>query len=219
MDRLVIFDMDGLMVDTETVSYRAWHEVMKEIGIDFTRKEFDLTLGKNNRDIAGIIKGIYGEGVQVDELFLKKIDLAQRMIEERLDPMPGLFELFDYLDENGYRKVVATSSHFTRAEFIVEKLGLTGRIDGMITGDKISKGKPDPEIFLKAADIAGAKYENSIVLEDSRSGLQGAVSAGMRCIFVPDFTLPDDEIRDMAYRIVPSLADVPSVLEEAAWML
>jgi beta-phosphoglucomutase-like phosphatase (HAD superfamily) len=89
----------------------------------------------------------------------------------------------------------------------------------MVTGDQISRGKPDPEIFLKAAEIAGAKNENSIVLEDSRSGLQGARSAGMRCIFVPDFTLPDDEITNIAYRIVPSLADVPSVLEESTWIL
>ena len=219
MDRLIIFDMDGLMVDTETVSFRAWREVMKEVGIDFTRKEFDFTLGKNNRDIAVIIKGIYGEDVPVGELFVKKIDLAQRMIEEKLDPMPGLFELFDYLEKNGYGRVVATSSHRKRAEFIVEKLGLKDRIDGMVTGDQISKGKPDPEIFLKAAEIAGAKNENSIVLEDSRSGLQGARSAGMRCIFVPDFTLPDDEITNIAYRIVPSLADVPSVLEESTWIL
>lgn len=218
MDRLVIFDMDGLMVDTETVSFKAWREVMKEIGIDFTRKEFDLTLGKNNRDIAVIIKGIYGEGVPVDELFVKKIQLAQKMIEEKLDPMPGLFELFDYLDENRYKKVVATSSHRTRAEFIVEKLGLNDRIDGMVTGDQIKRGKPDPEIFLRAAEIAGAKNENSIVLEDSRTGLYGAKSAGMRCIFVPDFTEPDDEIKEIAFSIVNSLAEVPALLEKASWL-
>lgn len=218
MDRLVIFDMDGLMVDTETVSFRAWREVMKEVGIDFTRKEFDFTLGKNNRDIAVIIKGIYGEDVPVDELFVKKIALAQRMIEDRLDPKPGLFELFGYLEANGYRRVVATSSHRTRAEFIVKKLGLKDRIDGMVTGDQIKRGKPDPEIFLRAAEIAGAKNENSIVLEDSRTGLYGARDAGMRCIFVPDFTEPDEEINDIAFSVVRSLAEVPAVLESASWL-
>lgn len=216
-ERLVIFDMDGVMVDTETISYAAWKETMEGVGIALTRKEFDQTLGRNHKDIIGIYRDIYGQHLPVEELFETKILISRRMIDERLDVKEGLYGLFDYLEEKGYRKVVATSSTKERAHHILEKIGVDSRVDGIITGDDITKGKPDPEIFLRAAELVGVKTENAIILEDSKSGLVGAVSAGIRCIFIPDLTPADSEVESWSYRVLTSLKQVPRVLEEAAW--
>jgi len=210
---LVIFDMDGLMVDTEILHFAAWKSVLNEVGIDYQKEIFRLTIGRTKSDTDMILKQCYGEEIDINDLHTKKSRLIESMLSERVDVKPGLYELFDYLEIHGMKKVVATSSPKKLAEYILDKINVLTRIDGLITEDDIVCGKPDPEIFLKALNFANAKAGSAIILEDSKYGLMSAVQAGIRCIFVPDQLPADDEILSWAYRIAISLHDVPDILK------
>lgn len=206
---LVIFDMDGLMLDTETVAKRAWQEIGKVYNYDISEEFLLGLLGMNKKSVAGEFRKQFGEDFPFDDIYIEQGKCVNRIIEEEgLGIKEGLTELLDYLTENKIKKAVATSSIRERAEKLLSIAGVLDKYDRVICGDEVTKGKPDPEIFLTACEKLNVNPKNAVVLEDSERGLEAAVAGGIRCILVPDLVEPSEKHTKLAYSKVKSLTEV-----------
>lgn len=206
---LVIFDMDGLMLNTEALTIKAWQEIGKLYNYDIS-KEFLLgLLGMNKKSIAAQFQKNFGDKFSFDYMYSEQGKCINRIIEEEgLGVKKGLNELLDYLTRNKIKKAVATSSARERAEKLLSKAGVLDNYDKVICGDEVTKSKPDPEIFLTACEKLNVDPSNAIVLEDSERGLEAAVAGGMRCILVPDLVEPSEKYVKLAHSKVKSLIEV-----------
>lgn len=206
----VIFDMDGLMLDTERLAPRAWIDAAQAMGV-----EFDLTLtqpmvGRNFRDCQSIIADHYGPSYPTADL-MKAWHVAYDAIvaREGIALKEGLVELLDWLEDAGIPKAVATSTRRDRAQAKLGAKALLPRFTGLVGGDEVTRGKPAPDIFLAAARLLGQPAEGCIVLEDSEPGVRAALAAGMVPIMVPDMHLPSADLIALEPLILASLAEVP----------
>lgn len=211
---LVIFDMDGLMFDTERIYYKAWQESAAAYGYSITWEIYVQIVARNSRYIEKVLKGILGEALPYELICEGKRAIADQIIaEEGIIKKEGLVELLDYLDKKGIKKAVATSSMREKALRYLELGEIKERFDWIICGSDVEESKPNPEIFLKVAHHFGIAPEACMVLEDSRLGIQAAKAAGMMGIFIPDLVQADEEILANASKEVASLRDVITLLE------
>lgn len=213
--KLVIFDMDGLMFDTEVVSKRAWREVGKLNNYDITQ-EFLLTLlGRNKKSVEEEFKKLFGDDFPFDSMYSKQGKHANSIIEnEGLGIKEGLIELIDHLKEKKIKIAVATSTSRDRAEKLLSLAGVLDKFDKILCGDEVTKSKPDPEIFLTVCENLDVEPCNALVLEDSEKGLEAAVAGGIKCIVVPDLVEPSEKHVSMAHSKVKSLKEVIEMFSE-----
>ena len=213
MIEAVIFDMDGLMVDTERLAKRFWFMALEEFGASLTDDEYLGIVGRNVNDSSKVLKGVLGADFPVDKCRARMRELYYADIAENGLPVkPGLLELVDFLKAQSIEYAVATS---TARDITTRKLELTDlapHFKTIVAGDEVTNGKPDPEIFLKAAGLLAAAPEKTVVLEDSYSGIRAAHAAGMTPIMVPDLAPPTDEMRSLAYAVVPTLIEAKKVI-------
>lgn len=189
---LAIFDMDGLMLDTEPISVEGWQEAGRQLGYTFTPELFDRLFGCGRTLCQQRMEAHFGSGFDFEMAYAIRTDYTQRYIEQHgVVVKPGLFALLDLLDELGIKKCVATSTDRSRAEYLLRISGLESRFDAITGGDSVVKGKPDPEIFLTAAAAFHVPPRDCIVLEDSITGAEAAYNGGMRALLVPDLSPPD----------------------------
>ena len=207
--KAVIFDMDGLMVDSERLGRLGWFEAGQKWGYPITDKEYALVTGRTVRDAVGIFKGIFGDDFPFHELREHRVNYEHDYYKKNGIPLkPGLLELLDFLEANNIPKIVATSAARKSA---IDKLtmgNLISRFEEICTSDQIENGKPAPDIFLLAAKRLNIPPQNCIVLEDSEAGVKGAKAAGAVPIMVPDLKPPSEEAQQNAFRIVKSLHEV-----------
>jgi HAD superfamily hydrolase (TIGR01509 family) len=206
--KLAIFDMDGLMFDTERVALNSWLKAGQVCGYDITEKIILEFAGRNKFDIGLIFKKYFGEDFPYERVRAERFADSDKLLEKEVPIKEGLFELLDYLDELGIRKVVATSSGRDRAEWLLSTAGILNRFDTIICGDEITKGKPEPEIFLKACEKMNVDPKDAVVLEDSEPGLLAASRAKIKCILVPDLVQHPEEIEKLACTKVKNLLEV-----------
>lgn len=207
--KLVIFDMDGLMFDTEVLVKRAWREIGEKNNYDITMDFLKSLLGLNKISIGKRFRETFGEDFPFEKFHLEHHEIADRIIEkEGLGIKKGLIELLNFLDERSIKKAVATSSNRNRAEKLLNTAGILERFDTVLCGDEVSNGKPDPEIFLNVCKKVGIKPEEAIVLEDSEMGLKASVAGGIKCIIVPDLVEPSEENSGLAYGVLKNLEEV-----------
>ncbi|MCD8222460.1 MAG: HAD family phosphatase [Clostridiales bacterium] len=213
--RAVIFDQDGLMFDTERVSSEAWDLAGQEMGIHLEESFLSTIRGMNLEDATIRFRETFGADFPLTPLRERKWEYVRKILRERGVPVkPGLRELLEYLKENGYKIILATASS---AEYTVNNLreaGVEAYFDGMITGNMVSHAKPDPEIFLRAAELAGERPANCLVLEDSLNGVAAGFAGGFAVIMVPDLTPPTPMIRQRAAAVYRSLHEVATWLKE-----
>ena len=126
----------------------------------------------------------------------------------------GVNELIDYLKENDYKIALATSSDREKAEYLLELVKIKDKFDYIICGNDIVNSKPNPEIFLKAAENLKVEPKECIVIEDSKFGVKAAVNAGMKAINVPDMKMPDSEVKSMAFKIFNNLLEVKEYISK-----
>lgn len=206
---LVIFDMDGLMFDTETVSRDAWILAGKKLNIAMDDKIFMQILGTNSTFIKNLFKDTFGEDSAYEELMEQRNILAEELIDTNgLKIKNGLKTLIKYLQDNNIKRAVATSTSRDRALKLLNLAGVANDFDYIICGDEVTHSKPDPQIFLKVAEKLNISPENCLVLEDSRFGVYAAKNAGMLPIMVPDLLEPDDELLGMIYNKATDLEEV-----------
>jgi len=192
--KLVIFDMDGLMIDTEPISKEYWKQALEFRGLDFREDVFLQMIGLGVDNCAALMRKHYGEDFDFEASHAKRAIYMKEYIETHGVPIKkGLIYMLNRLDELGLKKCIATSTERSSMEKKLTHAGILHRFDGSVTGDEVQEGKPNPEIFLKAAKQIGILPEHCIVLEDSINGIAGAYAAGMHPIMVPDLVPPNAE--------------------------
>lgn len=205
----VIFDMDGLLVDSEYVTYLAYKEMCLTYGKSFDMIYYSTFLGRNAAYIESSLETYFDNGDQAKAVMQSVHSIVEKQFEQKGVPLKrGVKELISYLKQEGIKMGVATSSHRKRAISILGNAGIVDAFSVMVCGDEVKLSKPDPEIFLKAADALKVSPMRSIVLEDSESGIIAAHLAGMRCINVPDLKAPSKCILEKADYIAEDLVEV-----------
>ncbi|MDR2163366.1 MAG: HAD family phosphatase [Clostridiales Family XIII bacterium] len=210
--KAVIFDMDGLMYDSERLAREGWKSVADRHGVDIPDSIIKLTMGLTCSEIRALIqKHFDGTGARADasELHRERNELMLERVEKEGAPVkPGLYALLDHLREKGLHAAVASAASPKRVEVLLRKSSLSDAFDVVVTGADASKGKPDPEIFLIAAERLGIDSRECLVLEDSENGVLAAHAAGMPVIMIPDRMEPSDGARAAALAVLPSLENV-----------
>lgn len=209
MIKAVIFDMDGLMINSEVLTFECYQAVLKKMGYTISREFYVTLLGKNVAWGKARFQEEYGEDFPFDKV-IKDVHamMADRFQTEGIPLKPGLVELVTYLKENNYKTIVATSSNRARVDTILSHANLTQYFDDSICGDEVTQSKPNPEIFVKACGKLGVNTDEAIVLEDSEAGIQAAHSGNIKVICVPDMKYPEPEFVAKTTKIVNSLHDV-----------
>ncbi len=214
--KLVIFDMDGLLFDTEPVYYRAFKRSAEKLGYEVSFDTYLKCVGVTDETGKEIMAGIYGKNAQILQVFDHYQEEFKKIIdEEGISVKPGVEELLDVLDQKEIKKCIASSSARETIEKNVKVTGLENRFDFYVSGLEVKNGKPAPDIFLEAARRGNVRPDEAIVFEDSRHGLEAAVAADIPCIIVPDLIEPDEEMRRKAFKIISDLSQAAELFRKS----
>lgn len=215
MTEAVVFDMDGLMFDTERLTVSVVAQVEKELGIPGLLSFGRTLVGVNAAVSKRLCFERYGPDFPYDAFIRRKRERTNALIEKNGVPVkPGLMELLRFLKREGIRAAVATSTSRRYALPYLEKAGTTRYFDAVVCGDMLEKSKPDPDIYFKAAAALGVSPAVCMALEDSPNGIRSAHAAGMRTVMVPDLFEPDAQLKELLFACVPTLSDVIRLLRK-----
>ena len=211
--KAILFDMDGLVLDTEKLYTRFWQEAARSLGFPMT-KEQALGMRSLNRGAGEAkLKSYFGEPVNYEEVRQKRIELMEAYIEENgVTLKPGVHEILAYARECGLKTAITTSSPIERTVRYLTQVGLDGAFDKLVSGYMVEKGKPEPDIYLYAAGLLSVEPEECMVLEDSPAGILAAYRAGCVPVMIPDQDEPDEETKKLLFACVARLDLVPGLL-------
>lgn len=199
-----IFDMDGLLLDTERVCMRIFQEACEAQNLPFYKDVYLSIIGRNAAGIEVIFRKAYGD--DLDRLHKEWRDRYNAVVKHQAIPVKeGVIELLEWLKEQGLPVAVATSTAKEVAKKKLELAGLSQYFDNLTTGCEVSHGKPDPEIYLLAASRLDIEPTKCLAFEDSNNGVRAAVAAYMVTFQIPDLVEPCEEVRGFGHAIVPSL--------------
>ncbi len=206
--KTAIFDLDGLVLDTETVSYAGWKRAMADFGYCLDDATYHKIIGLNIPDMQQVFYDAFGTDFPLEKICEKRLSYIYEHINSHgIKIMPGLYELLDLLDEAAIPKAVATSSSTESAKRKLTVTALLDRFDYLVCGDQVKKSKPSPDIFLDAAAHLKVHPQDCLVFEDSENGVRAAHAAGMTVIMVPDVKQPTREVADLTCQIFTSLKE------------
>ncbi|MGA8808790.1 MAG: HAD family phosphatase [Thermoanaerobaculia bacterium] len=203
----VIFDMDGLLLDSEPLYRVTWQTAAADLGFPIDDVLYERFVGRGNSEAEQILREHFGDALPLDAFHKRwRRDWDERLAASPLARKPGAVELLDVLERRGIPKALATSSPRLLA---LRCLGdLASRFAALAFGDEVSHSKPAPDLFLLAANRLGIEPANCLVLEDSEAGVRAARAAGMDVIMVPDLVPPSEEVASMATRVCETLDEV-----------
>ena len=204
--KAVIWDMDGIIVDTAQYHLKGWQIVFGKRGVNYTEEDYRRNTGKRSD---GIIKNILGAEIAQDEITAiigEKDETFRQLIGQTIRPFPGVLKLITSLKEHGFKIAIASSAPMENIQLITQSLKIHNRFDAIISGWQVTKGKPDPQTFLLAAEKLGVEAEDCIVIEDAISGVTASKRAGIRCIAVTN-TTSREELRE-ADLIIDTLEEI-----------
>lgn len=202
----IIFDMDGLLINTEATSRWAWDQALAEHGYRMSDVIYRQFIGLVIDDRLKILHEHFGATFPSKSVMARRIELGDSLeIEQGLSVKPGALELIQKLTIKGWPLALATGTYAPRTHRRLESIGLAQSFKVIVTGDQVKNGKPDPDIFLEASQQLAIPAARCLVFEDSCAGVQAAHAAGMQVIMVPDMQQPSPEVAKLAYRILPTL--------------
>lgn len=201
-----VFDMDGLMIDTEKLYLRYWKQAAAEFGYDMEDKHVFAIRSLARKYSIPMLKGFFGEDFPTEEVRARRTELINAHVENHgIEVKKGLFLLWDHLKSHGIKIAVATATPRERTIMYLGKIDALKYTDAVVCGDMVNTGKPDPEIYLTACAGLGLPADECAAFEDSPNGIMSAFRAGCHAIMIPDMTAPDDDIIPMLSGIYESL--------------
>lgn len=208
----VIFDMDGLMFDTERLARGAWHRAMADRGYTLREDVYLRCVGRTLPETCAVFVEALGAELPVNEIAKAKEQYLREMLGPGAPLKPGLLALLDGLARARLPLAVASSTARAEVDRRLVQVGIRDAFAVIVGGDEVARGKPSPDLFLLAARRLGADPEGCVVLEDSGPGVMAAAAAGMRAIMVPDLVEPSSGVRAQAAAVVPSVAEAGEVI-------
>jgi beta-phosphoglucomutase family hydrolase len=202
MLKAVIFDMDGVIIDSEPAHLRVCLELFKKLNIDLSEEEYGRFIGVSNTSMWTTLKQMYGLAQTIQEL-------AEQQARANIDdfkngddkPMPGILELLSNLKKEGIKIGLASSSPLETINLILEKFEIKDYFDAVVSGENLKRGKPAPDIYLKAAEMLSVFPENCIAIEDSNHGVCAAKSAGMKCVGFQNTNSGNQDLSDSDLKV------------------
>ena len=202
--RAVLWDLDGTLADSKEYHWRSWVAAMEAEGHSITQGQFLASFGQRNDTILREWLGAGADPMQIERVGDSKEALYREMVRTGgIEPLPGAAEWVRKLHEDGWRQAIASSAPRANVEVMHNALGFAGLIDTLVAAEDVTKGKPDPEVFLKAAQTLGVRPDRCVVVEDAEAGIEAARRAGM-----PSVGVGGGEV-GAAHVVVVSLADLP----------
>ncbi|MBP3683510.1 MAG: HAD family phosphatase [Oscillospiraceae bacterium] len=211
----VLFDMDGLVLDSEVLYTRFWREAAHFYGYPMTAEQSlgMRSLGKTRGQ--PYLESLFGPGVDYTTLRNKRVELMEAYAAVHgIAPKPGIYELLDFLNEHHIPAAITSSSPMDSIRKHLEKVNLLHRFTALCSGHDIPNGKPAPDIYLLGAERLGLAPENCLALEDSPTGILSAYRAGCLPVMIPDLDQPGEETKKLLYAKADSLTDVVSLIKQ-----
>lgn len=206
--KAVVFDMDGILLDTESMSDRTYEQAASELGITDIGRALEVCRGCTVPQIISKLDGLYGHlpGFSGEAFYNRTGELFHELeAAEGIPLMKGAAEILPYLKQKGYPLALASSTKGPTVRRQLAAAGLLEYFDVLVTGDMVVRSKPDPEIYLTACSRLGFAPEECAGVEDSLNGVRSTAAAGMFVIMVPDMVQPTEEIKALCSRICPDL--------------
>ncbi len=215
MIRAVIFDMDGTLLDSERIVLKAWQYVIDKYSLPFDLSLPYRSIGLNYASMKTLFLSELGEDYPFDKYWGYAKQYLQNAKRRTAYPVKaGFDELCTYLKANKIGMYVATSTYHASAAKELEHSGILKYFDDIIGGDEITKGKPDPEIFIKASEKTGCGKDECLIIEDSANGLKAGIASGIRTVFIKDIVDVPAEISDKVYAKCGDLSEVIDIITE-----
>ena len=212
--RGVLFDMDGLVVDTEKLYSRFWREACAFYGHTMTYEQSLQMRGLGGQAGENKLHSFFGKDAHYMPLRNKRIELMDAFVDEHgVELKPGIFELMDYLEENRIPAAITSSSPIPRIRKFLAPYGLDSRFAALCSGRDVPKGKPAPDIYLAGARALNLPPEHCLALEDAPAGIESAFRAGCLPVMIPDLDQPGENTIPMLYACADSLSEIPLLIK------
>lgn len=195
MIKAVIFDMDGVMIDSEPLWEKTERILLGRRDIDYSPSYRDQIVGLNQKDSGKLLVSTFELQETVEEIISERVEILTAIYEEELEVVPGLRPLLNELKNNNFLLAVASSSPLRVINFVLDMFSLHDYFSEVVSGECTENGKPHPDIYLHTADRLGVEPWECIAIEDSINGVKSAKAAGMFCIAVPDKRLSQEQFR------------------------
>ena len=210
----VIFDADGTLFDTETLMYEVWVEIGRDMGLSITIPEYLHYVGLNRKAVLDVMRERIGPDFDGADFMVRCVArLSERIEEEGVPLKPGVREILELLHQKGIPAGLATSTHRVRTDRRLELCGLGEYFSAVVTGDEVSKGKPDPEIYCAVCGKLNVSPNACLAVEDSRNGILSAHHAGLKVAMIPDMVPPTAELEEIALQKFSSLLELRDYLQ------
>ena len=211
----VLFDMDGLVLDSEVLYTRFWREAAHALGYPMTEPQSlgMRSLGKKRGQ--PYLESLFGPGIDYTQLRNERIRRMEAYVAVHgIAPKSGIYELMDFLNENQIPAAIASSSPMESIREHLEKANLLDRFQALCSGHDIPNGKPAPDIYLLAAEKLNLAPENCLALEDSPTGIRSASAAGCLPVMIPDLDQPEPETKELLFARADSLTDIIAIVKQ-----
>ena len=208
----VIFDMDGVLIDTEKHYNAAWCQAATEAGFPFTREHALLLRSCEAKEGEKLMQGIFGPSF---DYYARRRELVrERLAQYGLEKKPGVEETLRFLRAKGIKTAVATATALDITKSHLTTIGVCDLFDSIVSAKNVAHGKPEPDVYLYACEQIGERPQDCMAVEDSPNGIMAAYRAGLRTVMVPDLTQPDEELTKYLYACVNSLSDLCELVDK-----
>lgn len=211
----VIFDMDGVLIDTEKHYNAAWCQAATEAGFPFTREHALLLRSCEAKEGEKLMQGIFGPSFDYYAIRERRRELVrERLAQYGLEKKPGVEETLRFLRAKGIKTAVATATALDITKSHLTTIGVCDLFDSIVSAKNVAHGKPEPDVYLYACEQIGERPQDCMAVEDSPNGILAAYRAGLRTVMVPDLTQPDEELAKYLYACVNSLSDLCQLVDK-----